>query len=70
MISKNKRVIEKPQFDVVFTYGERNKVGHIIVSRLSGGDILQTIKFWDKDRLKTFEQFNDACVIWCDNNAA
>jgi len=70
MISKLKRTITRPQFDVKFTYGEKNKEGYIIVSRLSGKDILQTIKFWGEDRLKTFAEFDDACITWCDQNAA
>lgn len=69
-ITKKNNIIQKPQFDVEFEYLECNGEGKIIVRRLSGKDILQTINFWGGDRLKTFEQFNDACVCWCDRNAA
>jgi len=70
MISKDKKIIETPEFDVKFSYGEKDKEGYIIVSRLSGGDILQTIKFWENDRLTTFEQFRNSCSVWCDENIA
>lgn len=76
MISKLKRIITRPQFDVEFTYSEgyayqkKEKEGRISVTRLSGGDTLQIIKFWGGDRLKTFEEFDDVCTCWCDRNAA
>lgn len=70
MIRKKDRIIEKPQFDVMFVYNECNKRGWVTVKRLSGGDTLQTISFWGGDRLKTLEQFKDVCTCWCDRNIA
>ena len=70
MIPKLKRVIEKEQFGTYFVYNEINKVGSISVRRMGGRELLQTIKFWGNDRLKTFEEFSDACTTWCDQNVA
>ena len=69
-ITHENNTIKKEQFGVQFEYSEFNKVGQIIVRRLGGEDILQTIKFWGGDRLTNYEQFNNACVRWCDQNAA
>ncbi len=69
-ITKKNNIIRKPQFDIEFEYKETNGVGSIIVRRLSGRDIIDNIKFWGGDRLKTLDQFNDSCVCWCDSNAA
>jgi len=70
MIKKSLRIIEREDFDTRFIYEENNKVGIIIVQRISGEDNLQIIKFWGNDRLKTFEQFKDACTCWIDQNIA
>ena len=70
MIKKSDRKIVKEQFGVEFYYNEINKVGYIKVIRINSDDLLQTIKFWDNDRLVNRMQFEDACITWCDRNAA
>ncbi len=70
MIKKSDRKVVRELFGVEFHYGEINKVGYIKVFRLGTSELLQTIKFWDNDRLINKNQFNDACTTWCDQNAA
>ena len=70
MIAKKNRIIKKPEFDIEFEYQETDGVGWITVRRLSGKDILLTIRFGIKDRLKTSEQFRHICTCWCDRNVA
>jgi len=70
MISKNKRVIEKPEFGTFFVYNGNTKKGIVEVRRIGEGDLLQTIKFWGGDGLKTYEEFKDVCTTWIDQNLA
>jgi len=70
MISKNKRVIERESFGTFFVYKGTTKKGIVEVRRMGDKELLQTIKFWDGDGLKTYEEFKDVCTTWIDQNIA
>lgn len=70
MISKNKRVIEKKEFGTFFVYKGTTKKGIVEVRRIGDRELLQTIKFWDGDGLKNYEEFKDVCTTWIDQNIA
>jgi len=70
MIPKSKRVIEKPGFGTYFVYKGTTKEGLIEVRRMGQGDLLQVIKFFGGDGLKTYDEFRDVCTTWIDQNVA
>lgn len=65
-ITKKNDTIKK--FGTTFKYYEINGTGHISV--IFNEEVINTINFWDGDRLKNFEDFEDAITCWCDKHIA
>ncbi len=70
MIKQVDRKETRSMFGVDFYYSEKNGVGKVKVMRLNSDEVLQEIKFFGNDRLKTKLEFNDVCTMWCDQHAA